>query len=690
MFAQGFQLLVAVLALLLPGLLVLLALGIRERLWWAGLSAPLTMGLVLVTGVLTGVTGIRFGVWSFSVVVVLAAAIAFGVRRSLDRRRPSEGEGIAPGPLSERAPSERTLSGRPLFAARAAGAIFGLAGIGLGVLTWKRGLGTWSTPTQEHDPVTHSMLTAFIHFTGKAAPWQVLPVDVVNDTAVQFYPPGFSSMAALLVGVAGDAMTALNLVTVVSAAVVLPLSVAALAAAVLRHTGLGRGWTEPAGGVAVVVAAVLYRPSVSFAHDGGILANSMAMAMVPGLVAVMLVIRKRQWAAALAIGLATAGVLAVHPSAAVSVGLTLAAAWIGLLFTRPGRAQVRQSFFTLVVAAVVAGVCSVPVIRGMLSLGSGVGDSIADIDPAPLRTAIGAVVRLPYAGYFDRSGLLGQPALGVLALGGALAVVVFRKGWPILTAWLVWAVITLAFHLSPNSGVGAIIGRFFYRVGTRIDSHMYEMIPVLVACLFVLPAAALYGLHLTRPPLVRARPFVAIGGIVVVLGALLATTFTGYYQVNARALAQRYVTPEFSRYDASDYAAVNWLHDHERPGETILNSANDGSTLAYVEYGLPILSTLPDGRNPIADRVTLLRSFNAYPHDPRIQAILRQMNVQWVYVDSQAPLIDTDSTHWNGGGLYALAPGLKDLAGLPGLTTAFHSGTVTVYHLDLGKALISP
>ena len=673
MFVQGLELSAGILALVAPGFLLLLALGVRERLWWAGLSAPLTMGLVLVTGVLTGVTGIRFGVPSFAVVVVVAALIAFGVRWTRRRR-------VVPEEAVDEEAADG-LSGWTLLAARGIGAVFGLAGIGLGVLTWKRGLGTWSTPTQEHDPVTHSMLTAFIHFTGKAAPWQVLPVDVVHDTAVQFYPPGFSSMAALLVGVGGDTMTALNLVTVVSAAVVLPLSVAALAAAVLRHAGLGRGWTELAGGVAAVVAAVLYRPSVSFAHDGGILANSMAMAMVPGVVAVMLVVRRKHWAGALAIGLATAGVLAVHPSAAVSIGLTLVAAWAGLLFTRAGRFQVRQSFLTLVVAGVVAGVCSVPVVRGMLSLGSGVGDSIADIDPAPFRTAVGAIVRLPYAGYFDRSGLLGQPALGALALAGVLAVIVFRKGWPILTAWAVWAVITLAFHLSPNSGLGAAVGRFFYRVGTRIDAHMYEMIPVLVACLFVLPAAALYGLN--RPQLSRAKPFLAIGGVTVVLLGLLATTFTSYYEVNAAALAQRYVSPEFSRYDASDYAAAAWLRAHARPGETILNSANDGSTLAYVEYDLPILSTLPDGRNPITDRVTLLRSFNTYPRDQRIQDILRRMDVGWVYVDSQAPMIDTDPTHWNGGGLYQLAPGLKDLDGLPGLTAAFRSGTVTVYHLTL-------
>jgi hypothetical protein len=91
--------------------------------------------------------------------------------------------------------------------------VIGLGGIAPGVLTWKRGLGSWSTPTQEPDPVTHSMLAAFIHFTGKAAPWQVFPVDVIGDTSILFYPPGFSSMVALVTDLVGNTMTSLNLVT---------------------------------------------------------------------------------------------------------------------------------------------------------------------------------------------------------------------------------------------------------------------------------------------------------------------------------------------------------------------------------------------------------------------------------------------------------------------------------------------
>jgi hypothetical protein len=647
------------------------------------------MGLAFITSLITGVSGIKFNLYSFLAVTVLTMLIGFAAHRLSIRRQTGKTEKVdAVEDQETETPKDKyALSGRTLLTTRALGALIGLAGVGCAILTWKKGLGAWSNPTQEHDTITHSLLAAFIHFTGKAAPWQVLPTDLIGDTNIQFYPPGFPSLTALTTDLVGDTLTALNLVTVALVAVVFPLSVAALTVAVLRISGIGRGWLELAAGIAALVATVLYRPAIAFAHDGGVLANAAAMAVVPGLVAVMLVIGRRQWLAVAAIGVGLVGAIACHPSALISVGLTLVAAWIGLLFTKSGRTQLWVSLPPVIVSGVLGLVLAIPVIKSLMGLGGtggSVGDSPADIPPASLGQALGAVVRLPYVGYYDRTGLLGQLALGILALAGVLAVLLFRRGWPILTAWLFWAGVTFTFHLSPNSGPSSMVGRFYYRVASRIDSHMYEMIPVLVACLFVFTAMAIYGLRLSGrfASLTKYRPAFAIGAVIVVLGVITAVNFSGYYIQNARALAQRYAKPEFVRYDASDKAAVDWLHTRVRPGETILNSANDGSTLAYIDYDLPIVNTIPDGRNPIQDRVTLLKSFNQYPHDPQIVKILQQMNIRWVYFDSQAPTIGTDPLHWNGGGEYSLAPGLQHIAGLPGLTEEFHSGTVTIYHLE--------
>jgi hypothetical protein len=669
MFSEGLQLLVACALMFGPGLAVLLVgCGVRERLWWAGLSAPLTMGLIVVTGVLTALLGIKFSIVTFAVFTAVLTGAAVAVRRLIHR--------------SGDAPTLKVESvGRAGQISRLLGLLIAVAGVGRGLLVWHHGLGQWRVPTQEHDPVTHTVLTAFIHLTGKAAAWQVLPNDIVGDTSIQFYPPGFSSMAALITDVVGDPTTSGNLVTVVSSAVVLPLSVAAFVAAVLRQSGLGRGWIELAGGIAAFVAVELYRPAIAFAHDGGALPNAFALTLVPGIVAVLLVVRKRQWLGAAAAGLAAAGAVAVHPSAAASAGLTLIAAWVGLAFSKSGRTRFVQSLLPMMLAGVVGAVATIPVLIGLSGLGE-VGSSPADIASATLGNTIDTVLRLPYLGYFDRSGTLDQVGLTVMALGGVLAVLVFRRGWPLLTAWLFWMVVSISFHLSPSSGFGAQIGRFFYRSATRIDSHIYLFIPCMVGCLFVLTAVGLTELPV-KEALARFRPLAAVGLAAISVGVVALTVFPDYNFQNVRALKERYATPEFIRYDAADGAAADWLHEHVAPGETILNSANDGSTMAYTKYALPILNIVPDGHSPLTERVSLLKSFNTYPDNPRTRETLRRLNVRWVYSDSRAPLIGTDAHHWNGGGIYQLAPGLQNVAGLPGLEPVFNQGSVTLYRLDL-------
>ncbi|SFW58076.1 DUF6541 family protein [Amycolatopsis australiensis] len=676
MLTEGLRLLVGVLVVFVPGTAVLLAFGVRERLWLAGLSAPLTTGFVLLVSLVTGSTGLRYGLLSVTVSLVVVVAAAVLVRFLLRRRR------VVVQPAED--PDLRAVAGRTGTWVQLAGLAIGVVGVLLGVRTWHTGLGSWRTPTQEHDTVTHAVLTAFTHFTGQAAPWQVLPVDVVHDTAVQFYPPGFTNLAALLTDVFGDTMLALNLVTVVFSVVVLPLSAAALTAAVLRHARLGRGWVELGAGVAALVAVQLYRPGIAFAHDGGVLPNAAAMALAPGLTAVTLVIGRRHWGRAVLVGIALAGSINVHPSALTTAALTTVAAMVGLLFTRRGRTAFVGALLPLVLAGVVTVVAALPDVFALLRLSGGtVVDAPATIPPQSLGTAVGVVVRLPYSGYFDLTGTMGQVVLGVLGLVGAVVAIVSRRCWPLVTAWAFWVAVIVSFHVSPNTGFGAAVARYYYRAAGRVDTHIYLMIPVLAGALFALVGLALAAQRLRIPVPLRTRPVFAAALAVVVLAALTVTTFRGYMNTGARSLSQRYATPEFVRYDASDDAAAAWLHEHVAPGETILNNANDGSTLLYVDYDLPILNIVPDGHSPITDNVTLLAMFNSFPENPAVQDILRRKNVKWVYADSQAPTVGTDGNHWTGQRSFSLAPGLERLNGLPGLTKVFSRGTVSVYHLDL-------
>jgi hypothetical protein len=687
MFTQIFYLAIGLAILFVPGVVVLSTFGIRARLLFAGLAAPLTVGLLLLAAMVTAAAGIPFNLLSFSVFVVLVAVASAVARRLLTRRRSSASAAGSTVELKLADRDQRALlTGGNLLSARVLGWLTGIGGIVIGWWTWKRGLGAWSTPTQEHDPITHSVITAYIKYSGNAAPWELRPLDVTDGEAIVYYPSGLPRLAALIADAMGDPMTALNLATVAILTVAWPLSVAALAAAMVRVSGLGKGWTELGGGIAILVAACLYRPAISFAHDGGILPNAAAIVMVPGLIAAMLVLGRRQWALVLPLGVSCAGMLSLHSSAAFSTALTLLAAWVGLLLTESGRARLRASVLPVLAVAVVALVFCIPILAELLGIGGGVSAAPPTIEPTPLETALHTTFGLSYLGYFDPTGQMSQLVVGVLAIAGLLAMVVLRRGWPIITAYLFWVAVILSFQVSPNSGFGAKVAGFYYNVFNRVQSHVDMLVPVMVAGLCVFCAAAFVAVRWSRlwPGATwLARPAVAIGGLALLLVVLLFTSLLDYARTNATALAERYEDPQFRRYDDADRAAMEWLDGRVQPGQTILNNANDGSTLAYVRYQLPIMNVTSTGSTRTPDAIKLLAHFDDYPSMPEVRSILIEHNVSWIYVDSHAPMIGAVPTAWHHQSRYTVAPGLADLDDLPGLREVFTADHVSVYRLDL-------
>lgn len=674
--------------LFVPGLLLLYVCGVRSWAVLAGVAVPLTAGLALLVSVVTGVTGIPFHLLSFVVITALVAVLAGVIRRwALPR---IQARAKTAGTVSGTAPSHqegvRELRGKTLAAARVLGLLTGLAGIVLGWWMWQRGLGSWSTPPQEHDQITHSVITAYIEHTGNAAPWQMRPLDLVEGEPLAYYPSGFSRLAALVVNVVGDTMTSLNLVTVVILAIAWPLSAAALTAVLIRLSGLGKGWVALAAGIAMPVAVSLYRPAIALAHDGGIVPNAAALVMVPGLVAVMLLTTRQEWKLVIPLGIACAGVFSVHPSAVVSVVLTLLAAWIGLLLTASGRAWLRSTVMPLLAVSAVALVFGIPVLAGLIGGAESVTGAPATIGPTAFGTALENTFALTYHGYFDPRGEESQLAIGMLAVAGVVAVAVFRRGWPIATVYLFWAGVSLTFQLSPNSGPASTVAGYFYNSFTRLQSHVSFAIPALVAGLFVFSAVAFLSIpwpRMQRPRFLPGRPVIALSVLTAGIAALLSTSILSYVEMNSTVLARRYKEPEFTRYDAADEVAMAWLDRHVQPGERILNNANDGSTLAYVRYELPILNTVSTGSRQTPESTELLKSFDNYPDNPEVRSILLDKNIRWVYVDSEAPVIGALPSDWHGQSEYSFAPGLEDLEGLPGLEEAFTQDHVTVYRLDL-------
>ena len=206
-------LLVALLVCYLPGLALMAALGVRSGALLMGLAPAVSVGVAVVTGVATAVLGVAFGAIPLGVVTAVMFAVAAGLQM---RRRWKQGH------------QRRRRSPATGWVVQAVGAALVAAGAAAGVGTWLRGMGPLSTIPQEHDMIVHAVLSAYIQRTGHAAPWQLMPADVLTGAPVVFYPSGLHLLVAVVGGLTGATVPALNAVTVIVLAVGLSLSAASL------------------------------------------------------------------------------------------------------------------------------------------------------------------------------------------------------------------------------------------------------------------------------------------------------------------------------------------------------------------------------------------------------------------------------------------------------------------------------
>jgi hypothetical protein len=374
------------------------------------------------------------------------------------------------------------------------------------------------------------------------------------------------------------------------------------------------------------------------------------------------------------------------------VALSVAVIWAAALLTARGRHHLREVFVPLALTAVVALVALIPTLLGSAKSAGTVSSWAPNIAAQSPPDAVGRTLTMAYGGYFDASFTLTQLSLAVLTLGGLVVALLTRRGWVVVAPWALWVAISIDFQMSPASGIGSAIGVFFYRSANRISAHTYVFSPAVVGfgavailCWMTDRVLHTQGAEAGRPDRAAkvAVPVLVCTGLALIV--FFVTTLVGYAKVNAHTVAQRYSEPQFTRYDMDDRAAVAWLRDNARPGERIMNNANDGSTLAYVEDGLPIINDHSMGLLDFPYTIDLLARFNNYPQDQQIRSLLLKLNIAWVYVDSQAPATGDNAQGRLGGSPYTVAPGLARLTNLPGLTQVFTSGHVSIYHLALGE-----
>ncbi len=653
----------------LPGLALLHALAVAPALIRLAVAPAASVAVAGLVAVLAAVTHVRFGPVPLGVATVLLAGVALARRlRSPERWR---------FPLPRRG-SVPVLVGALMIA----------VGAGFACWSWLEGLGGLATPPQEHDMIIHVMQAAYITRSGNAAPWQLMPADVLTGQPVWFYPSGTHLLAAVTAGLTGGGVVAaINAMTVVLLAIAVCVGVAALGATAARQWGMGRGSAMLAGGVASLVMGGMYRPAFHLMHDGGILGNAVSISLVPGVVAGVLALTWMRARAGAAMGASAAGVAWCHPSGAISIAVTVLAWWVGQVLSGPGRAQLLRAARGLAVAAPVGLLVVLPVVLPGLSEAGRTGNWPPDTAPVPFFTAVGETFGFPYSGWIDQGQSRSQVWVLLLLVLGVGAAIALRRGLGPVFAFGVWSSIVMAAWLSPATGLETVVTQFYYRAMLRTWSHLSLLAAVLAGIGVVLVANRLAVLLARRR--VPLRPaWVALGLSTIAFASYAALPAVGYAEINETAVATRYKMPDFVRVGPDDQRAIAWLADRIRPGERVFNSPNDGSTYLYVERGIPVVNVYTLGLAGVPYTYRLLEKFNTYPTDPAVRQELVDLNVRWVYVDSRPPRIGSVGSpeDWAGEDGFELAPGLAGLDRLPGIQPAFRAGSVTVYSLDLAAA----
>jgi hypothetical protein len=479
-----------------------------------------------------------------------------------------------------------------------------------------------------------------------------------------------------------DPVRALNAAMVTLFTLALSVGIAALALR-LRPPRLA----PLIAGSAALVAAVSYHPISILMHDGGILPNAASFALMPGAVALLLVIG-RGWAGALPVALLVAGLVVLHPTSAVTVGLTagvwLVTRWVTSPAARDGLPREvgvlaagavagAASLIPFALAAAGVTTASVNVLPGVVGVGRNV------IHTSVLRSLV-LTVTAPYGGYLDPHFHATQIWITVLSLAGLAVCLVLRRNAVVVVAFAVWAAFLFAFLADlPLPPVRALSG-LYYNSYSRISGGV-AVVQWLAAGVAVAAVVELVARAAPRMRAVRPGVLTPVLGAAAVL-ALFLVVCLPYAGRDIEVAALRYRNPAYNRVDAFDLRAAAYVAQRIRPGERVMNNANDGSTFGYVFYGLRIVVTQSIGSRAAPYMAQLLGGFNRLGEDAAIRDTVCRLHITWAIIDDDAPRVGVRGLSWAPGGGFTVPTGLLHLDGVRGLSPAARFGHVSVYTVD--------
>ena len=314
-FEVLWPLVLASLLVVVPGLVVALAGGFRRESA-LGVAPALSLGVLAVADIVAARLHWSWGLPVIAVVTVAAALGALLVWRMAPTVETRLG-------VIRRRPDSATAAQSWWYAAVTLGAVLA------GGYVIARGIGDPDAINQTYDAAFHVNAIELVAQHASAAP-DVVASTSSPDVPAGFYPPLFHGIAGLLVMVTGiTAIGAANVLAVVIAGVVWPLSVTFLVRALLGNSRLAH--------LVAMMGSVLIGLFPALLLSFGVLwPNALSIASLPAVVGL------------LAIGLRIAPFEWVRPTTALFAG---AATLPGIYYAHPGAAFVVLAIAVPMVAA---------------------------------------------------------------------------------------------------------------------------------------------------------------------------------------------------------------------------------------------------------------------------------------------------------------------------------------------------
>lgn len=603
--------------MILPGLLLALSLGFR-RVSAVGLAPALTAGIAGVVAIVAPFLGLRWSIWALAWFTVLLSVMVFLVRMTVLPR------------FGREAP-RATRDSWPVLLGAAGGVIIA------GTIIVRDTVGLIGDPqniAQRFDNVFHLNAVRFIRDNGNAS---TLNLGAVADSEGRpgLYPATWHSFAALVAEIGGTGVAeAVNVVNIVVAAVVWPVSMVFLARVVAgaRPIALLSTGILSAGFIAFPFLMMVWGPLFPY---------MLSVALLPAAlgVVVLLVDMGRDQAVGkpmlgITLSIAVAGIALSHMSS-INTLLVLTLPVVVWAAARKLRALVRSNagpqaflFFTAIAVAYVA-----VFLMSWILLRPGPYDAWG-----PHQTPGGAIGEaLAHSPMnFEEVPVL----VTVLGLAGLVTVVRSRRdAWVgvsfVLVAYLY--VVDAAFDRSP---LRAALTGIWYADTNRVAA----ILPVVSALLGGLAVSAFWSAQVDRVSRVRGNsttpgypsaPTPGVQLLGVTGGALVAVLLASGVQSSA---LQTYLTESEEVYlrdwpdsvlSSDEYALLDRL-DEEVPSDAVIavNPWNGGS-LAYAFTGREVtVNHLSGTTDPEVRRVS--SALNRASYSPRICNAIRATGVSYV------------------------------------------------------------